>query len=137
MASGVARVLDLKPTASFDEVALARRVEKGFPVRSADALAKVVAAHPSDLVSEATLRRARRARKALSREHSERLYDVARVFVAALGLYDGDPAKAGRFLNAPHMLLDGETPMALARANSAGADAVVGLIARARAGVAV
>ncbi len=55
----------------------------------------------------------------------------------ALQLWRGDEAAARRFLNRPHQLLGGRTPLAVARESSAGAKRVVKLIGAARAGVAV
>lgn len=88
------------------------------------------------LVPEATLRRAKRARRPLSREHSERLYEVARVVDAVGRAFHGDRRRIDAFLDRPHPLLDGETPLELAASSSAGADAVLNLLRRAEAGVA-
>jgi putative toxin-antitoxin system antitoxin component (TIGR02293 family) len=90
-----------------------------------------------DLIPEATLRRARAGQKPLSREHSERLYEISRVMDAALQAYGDDHTLAMAFLTRPHPLLEGETPIALARMSSAGTDALVALIGRAQAGVAL
>lgn len=77
------------------------------------------------------------ARKALSRQLSERLYEVGRVVDAVSRAYHGDRAAIEAFLNRPHPLLEGETPFDMARSNSAGAEAVLNLIRRAEAGVAL
>lgn len=61
----------------------------------------------------------------------------AHVWHEALRLWHGDEAAARRFLNRPHPLLGGRTPLAVARESSAGAKRVVKLIGAARAGVAV
>ena len=50
--------------------------------------------------------------------------------------YRGDRTATDAFLNRPHPLLDGETPLDVARSSSAGADAVLNLILRAEAGMA-
>ena len=42
-----------------------------------------------------------------------------------------------RFLNRPHLLLGGRTPLDVARESTTGADLVVRIIGEARAGVAV
>ena len=75
--------------------------------------------------------------KALSRSHSERVYGLVRVLDAVAGAFHGDVARIDDFLNRPHPLLDGETPLELAISSSAGADAVLNLVRRAQAGVAV
>ena len=62
---------------------------------------------------------------------------AARVMAAALRLYHGDEDKAVRFLLAEHAMLDGQAPWPLALGSEAGAAAVMDLLARADAGVAV
>ena len=62
---------------------------------------------------------------------------VARVVLEARRLWGNDPAATVRFLNRPHLLLDGRTPLDVARESPAGADLVVRIIGEARAGVAV
>ncbi len=58
--------------------------------------------------------------------------------VAALGVaYRGDREAIDAFLNRPHPLLDGETPFEMTRSGSAGAEAVLNLIRRAQAGIAL
>ena len=87
------------------------------------------------IVPEATFRRAQKAGK-LSREHSERLYEIGRVVVAIAWAYRGDLDRFEAFMTRPHPLLAGETPFDMARSSSAGADAVLNLVRRAEAGVA-
>jgi putative toxin-antitoxin system antitoxin component (TIGR02293 family) len=76
------------------------------------------------LVPEATFKR---RREHLTVEESERVERVARIVAAAHALWDdGDEARA--FLNAPHPLLEGRTPLAAAR-TGAGARRVEEIIA--------
>ena len=136
----IASVLGLPAGEGFDDVALADRVSSGLAPAAAQALATAygdAARLLGGIVPEATLRRARKQRRPLSREMSERLYEMARVRVAAVEAYGGDEAGAGAFLTRPHPLLGGRTPLEVARASSAGADAVVRLLRRAEAGFAV
>ena len=135
----IAMMLGLPIEGHIDDVALADRVSAGLMPAAAHALASAYgeAVRMVHLVPEATLRRARKARKPLSREMSERLYEMARVRVAAVEAYGGDEAGAGAFLARPHPLLDNRAPLEIARASSAGADAVVRLLRRAEAGFAV
>lgn len=121
------------------DVALAERVAGGLGAASAEALARLLgkAAVIGQIVPEPTLRRARKARKPLSREMSERLYEISRVLDAVSLAYRGDEAAIRRFLDHPHPLLDGKTPLELARSSSAGADAVLNLLRRAEHGFAV
>jgi putative toxin-antitoxin system antitoxin component (TIGR02293 family) len=124
---------------ALDDVGLARVVVLGLPASAAEALGRVIgrAQVVGPLIPEATLRRARQGRKALSREMSGRLYELSRVVDAANRSFGGDRAAVDRFLARPHPLLDGMTPLAMAQSGSAGAQAVINLIRRADAGVAV
>ena len=134
----VARLLAIDEPDALSDVQLARRVSRGLLPLAAAALAEVLGRNRvvGPVVPEATLRRARRARKPLSRELSERLYEVGRVVDAVGRAYHGDRDAIDTFLSRPHPLLDGETPFDMARSSSAGADAVLNLIRRAEAGIA-
>lgn len=118
---------------------LARMVEEGLPVRSADALKPLVqvmgAGGLHRIVPEATLRRARQQNKPLSRDASERLYDVARVFAEAEAMMGGDRDKASAFMREPNAFLEMRSPFELARSSTAGAQAVLEFIGQVRAGV--
>ena len=135
----VARLLDLDEPDTLNDVQFARRVSWGFSTRSVTALAAVLGTKRvvGPVVPEATLRRARKANKRLSREISERLYEVGRVVDAVSRAYHGDRDAIEEFLNRPHPLLDGETPFDMARSSSAGAEAVLNLVRRAEAGVVI
>ena len=63
--------------------------------------------------------------------------EAARVVDALGRVYRGDSDAILTFLNRPHPLLDGKTPLDVARSGSAGAEAVLNLIRRAEAGVIV
>ena len=123
----------------LSDVQLARIVSGGLLPASAIALAEVLGRNRvvGPVVPEATLRRARKARKALPRKLSERLYEVGRVVDAVSRVYHGDRAAIEAFLNRPHPLLEGETPFDMARSSSAGTEAVLNLIGRTEAGVAL
>lgn len=133
----VARLLEIEGPETDSEVQLALRVSRGLRPRSADALAKLLGKHRviGPVIPEATLRRARRARRTLSREHSERLYELGRVVDAVSRIYHGDRNAVEAFLGRRHPLLEGVTPLDLARSGSAGAEAVLNLIRRAEAGM--
>ena len=73
----------------------------------------------------------------LPREHSERLYELSRAVDTVSRAFHGDEGRVAAFLTRPHPLLDGETPFDLARSSSAGADAVLNMLRRAEAGVAL
>ncbi|SMF28142.1 putative toxin-antitoxin system antitoxin component, TIGR02293 family [Tistlia consotensis] len=135
----LALLLALAVPPDFDDVALARRVTEGLPVKCVTAMARILGRSRvvGPIVPEATLRRVRKAGKPLSREHSGRLYEVSRVIDAVGRAFHGDSERIKAFLGRPHPLLDGETPFDLACSSSAGADAVLNLLQRAEAGVAL
>ena len=133
----VARILDIEDPEPASEVQLALRISKGLRPHSANALAKLLGANLviGPVIPEATLRRAHKAGKALSREHSERLYEVGRVIDAVSRAYHGERGAIEAFLGRRHPLLQGRTPFDLARSSSAGAEAVLNLVRRAEAGM--
>ena len=137
-AARVARLLEIDQPDLLGDVQLARRVSDGLAPRAAVALAEVLGRKRvvGPVVPEATLRRVRKARKPLSRELSERLYEMGRVVDAVSRAYHGDRDAIDTFLNRPHPLLEGETPFDMARSSSAGMEAVLNLIRRAEAGIA-
>lgn len=138
-ASRVGMLLGLKAPQRINDVGLADLVSQGLRVEAAEALAHILGrAHVvGPLIPEATLRRARKLRKPLSRQMSERLYELSRVVDAVSRTYLGNPAAAARFLEKPHKLLGGRTPLEMAQSSSAGAEAVINLLRRADAGFAV
>ena len=79
--------------------------------------------------------RARPEKRYPSRQLSERLYELGRVIDGVSRAYHGDQKALDAFLNAPHPLLDGDTPLEMARSSSAGAEAVLNLVRRAEAGM--
>ena len=138
-AARIGMLLGLKAAQTIDDVGLAERVSSGLRADSADSLARLVGRMHvvGPLIPEATLRRARKNRKPLSREMSERLYEVSRVVDATSHAYHGDEAAISRFLEKRHRLLGGRTPLQMAQSSSAGAEAVINLLRRAEAGFAV
>lgn len=125
----------------FDEVALARKVAKGLPPHSVTALIEVLDIDRSEIIGPViprrTLQRLTKSGRPLSREHSERIYFLGRVIDAVGRAYHGDPKQVKGFLNRPHQMLDGDTPLDLARSSSAGAEAVLSLLRWADAGISV
>lgn len=138
-ATRVARLLAIDGPETVSDVQLARFVTDGLFPKAALALSEVLGRNRvvGSVIPEATFRRARKTRKTLSRDHSARLYCVARVVDALGRAYHGDQEAVNAFLNRPHPLLDGETPFDMARSSSAGAEAVLNLIRRAQAGIPV
>lgn len=136
-AARIGGLLGLSRAATLDDLALADNVAGGLRPTAADALARVLGTERvvGPIIPEATLRRARVNRKRLSREHSERLYEIGRVIDELARIYHGDVSGISGFLSEPHPLLDGRTPFDVARSSSAGSDAVLRLIERADAGM--
>ena len=135
----LARLMGLEDSAELDDVELARRVANGLPTTVVIAFACILGRSKviGPMVPEATYRRLSKQGKPLTREHSERIYEVGRILDALARVYHGDLKKMLGFLNGPHMLLGGETPFDMARASSAGAETVLNLILRAEAGMPV
>ena len=138
-ATRIARLLAIDGPITLSDVQLARHVADGLFPKAALALSEVLGGNRvvGPIIPEATFRRARKAGKTLSRNHTARLYDVARVVDALGRAYHGDQEAIDVFLNRPHPLLDGATPFDMARSSSAGAEAVLNLIRRAQAGMPV
>ena len=135
----IARLLAIADPDSCSDVSLAQSVAGGLHPAAVMAMAQAFGGNRSRIVGpivpEATFRRAQKAGR-LSREHSERLYEIGRVVIAVAWAYRGDLDRIEAFMTRPHPLLAGETPFDMARSSSAGADAVLNLIRRAEAGVA-
>jgi putative toxin-antitoxin system antitoxin component (TIGR02293 family) len=138
-AGHVARLLGVDGAGRVDDVALADHIAGGLMASAAEGLIDILGRGTviGRIVPEATFRRHKSNRKVLSRAMSERLYEVGRVVVVAEAAYRGDSEGARRFLVRPHPLLDGRTPLDLAIASSAGADAVINLLHKADAGFAI
>ena len=135
----VARLLAIQDPDAIGDLQLAKCVSDGLDTGAAFALGDVLGRKHviGPIIPEATLRRARKAGKPLSKDLSERLYEVGRVVDAVGVVYHGDWHSMGAFLDRPHPLLDGSTPFDMARSSSAGADAVLNLIHRLEAGMVV
>ncbi len=141
-AAEIARLMGLPSWQRMSSLSLVDQIERGLPLQAAERIAQVMA--PGDprekytLVSRSTWSRLRtRPRRRLTREVSERVHRVARVLLEARRLWTDDDSAVVRFLNRPHLLLGGRTPLDATRESTAGADLVVRIIGQARAGVAV
>lgn len=138
-AGRIGRLLGVRSKDPLNDISLADRVSQGLAVAAADALSLAVGrGHVvGPVIPEATLRRAKKGRKPLSREMSERLYEVSRVVDAVSRVYKGDEEAINRFLNKPHKMLGGRTPMQMAQSNSAGSEAVIKMLKRAESSFSV
>lgn len=141
-AAEIARLMGLPSWRKMSSLSLVNQIEQGLPLQAVDRVARVMA--PDDphakftLLSRSTWSRLqKRSRQQLTREMSERVHGVARVVLEARRLWADDEAAMVRFLNRPHLLLGGRTPLDVARESTTGAALVVRIIGEARAGVAV
>ena len=99
----IARLLAIDGPGVQSDVQLAQRISGGLLPRAATALAEAIGRSRvvGPVVPEATLRRVRKAGKPLSRELSERLYEVGRVVDALGRAYHGDRGAIDTFLHRP------------------------------------
>lgn len=133
-AATIEALLGVNANAGNTRLGLANSIQSGLPVSALDRLAGAVA--PDDarfkfrLVPKATLeRRKKSATGHLTSEEGDRLARLAKVYVFALDIYhDGNSAR--EFLNRPHAMLDGKSPLDIALATGPGADAVINLLGR-------
>ena len=141
-AAEIARLMGLPSWRKMSPLSLVDQIEQGLPLQAVERVAQVMA--PDDpgakftLLSRSTWSRLqKRPRQHLTREASERVHGIARVLVEARRLWAGDESAVVRFLNRPHLLLNGRTPLDVARESTTGADLVVRIIGEARAGIPV
>ena len=137
----IARVMGLHAPETLSDLDLVERVEKGLSLASvervADHLDPVDKTLKYKIIPRSSYARLKAGNKRLSRDQSEKVFAMAKVVTEALRLWKGDDAAAKRFLVRPHPLLNGRTPLDIAQQSTAGAELVVDLIGRARAGVAI
>lgn len=135
----IAHFIGLDRVKDIDDLGLVERVTKGFPVRTVATVIKRIDpdgrfVKETDIIPKSTLHRRGRDQKPLSRDESERLLALSRVFSETLRLYHDDSAKSAQFLVTPHAMLGGQSPMQLAIGSIAGADLVMKLLQKADAG---
>ena len=121
---------------------LVKRVKRGFPTKSVDTLARRLdptgkQLRAIDIIPKSTYHRRVKAKQDLTTEESEKLFALAKVIAETVRLYDDDLERATEFLGRKHTLLDGRSPLDVARESTAGADLVLKVLAQADAGVAV
>jgi putative toxin-antitoxin system antitoxin component (TIGR02293 family) len=137
----VAALLGVKPGRAgyVDQFDIADAVAKGLSVDAVDRLCAAVS--PADptlryrIIPKATLARRQRTRR-LTREESDRLARLARIWTFAVEVW-GSEAAARQFLAKPHPLLAGRVPRDFAAETEVGAREVEGLIGRLKYGSAV
>jgi putative toxin-antitoxin system antitoxin component (TIGR02293 family) len=138
-ARSIAALLGVKPKSQvFTSLDLAREVGRGLSVVAVDRLCGVIAPTEPGLryqiVSKATLaRRHKSAKRRLTRDESDRLARLARLWAFATDVWGSEPA-ARRFLGEPHPLLGGRVPRDMATETEIGARAVENLLGRLKYG---
>jgi putative toxin-antitoxin system antitoxin component (TIGR02293 family) len=135
--SEVSDLLTASPTRSAPTMGLIETVSQGLPLQSVDALSRDIA--PDDaafkyvLIPKATYNRRRvnagRKPARLSKDEGERLVRLARVWAFANEVW-GSPEAARRFMFAPHMLLDGRTPLEVSLGGELGGKMVEEVLGR-------
>lgn len=141
-ASRIAQFMGLPQWSKIDDVRLVRKVAAGLPTSTVPTIVKRI--DPSgtllsafDLIPRATFYRRKDAGKPLTKDQSEMVYALTKVFTETMRQYKGDRDKAVQFLSRKHPMLDDRTPIDIARESTAGADLVMALLARADAGIPV
>ena len=138
----LATLLGVKPkkAESFTSFDLADEVGRGLPVDAVDRVCAKLA--PDDasfryrIVPKATLARRQRTTHRLSREESERIARLARIWEFALDVWKSEAA-AQRFLSKPHMLLRGRIPRDFAIESELGAREIEELLGHLKYGIPV
>jgi putative toxin-antitoxin system antitoxin component (TIGR02293 family) len=109
------------------DLELVKRVKRGFPTKSVDTLARRLdptgkQLRAVDIIPKSTYHRRVKAKQDLTTEESEKLFALAKVFSEIVRLYSNDFERAAEFLGRKHPLLDGRSPLDVARESTAGAD---------------
>jgi putative toxin-antitoxin system antitoxin component (TIGR02293 family) len=141
-AARLAAFLGLPQAKRMSDLALVERVEKGFPPNTAEVIVRRVDPkgqflQPTHIIPKSTYHRRVKNMQVLTKDESEKILALARVFVQLLRHYHEDSKLAAHFLLREHPMLGGRTPIDVAKDSTAGADLVLKLLAQAEAGVAV
>lgn len=141
-AGRIARFMGLPKWASISDLQLVDRVAKGLPTSTVETIVRKIDPRGEhldifDIIPRASFYRRKDEKKPLTKEQSEKVFALTKVFSEAVRLYGGDSDLAAAFLSRPHALLEGRKPIDVARDSTVGADLVLTLLARADAGVAV
>jgi len=140
-AERIAKFMGISAWAGMDDVHLVERVESGLPVSTVRAIIRRIDPRGEllnihDLIPKATYYRRKEQNKPLTKDQSEMIFALSKVFSEVIRIYDNDLELAALFLSRKHALLGDRSPLDMARESTAGADLVLKLLARAEAGVA-
>lgn len=134
----VADVLGLKTPKGVSSLWLFQVIREGLPLRALETIQNTIAPNASELrslfVSEATLKRRRRAHQRFSAVESQKIERAARAWAMAVDVF-GDADKARKFLLTPHPMLNMERPLQVATENDVGSDMVETLLGRVKYGI--
>jgi putative toxin-antitoxin system antitoxin component (TIGR02293 family) len=141
-ASRIARFMGLRKWQDMSDLKLVNKVESGLPVSAVRRIVHRIDPHELsvtvyDVIPKTTYYRIKDKKKPLSREHSEKVFALSKVFSETLRHYHDDQESASMFLMRGHPLLGGRSPLDVARESTAGADLVLKLLDQAEASVAV
>lgn len=137
----LAMLMGLERPRRFNRLLLSDQIAHGLPFTIAVSTCKRIDPQGArftilDIVKSATYHRRKKDKKPLSKDASETIYGVLRVYYEALRHYrDREAAQA--FMFRPHALLDGLAPIEVAKQSSAGVDAAIDILEGAEAGVAI
>jgi putative toxin-antitoxin system antitoxin component (TIGR02293 family) len=142
-ASRIAQFMGLSKWQEMNDLDLVHKVESGLPVSAVRRIVHRIDPNESnvsvyDVIPKATYYRIlKRKRKPLSRDQSEKVFALSKVFSEVLRQYHDDRESASLFLMRGHPLLGGRSPLNVASESTAGSDLVLKLLDQAEAGVAV
>lgn len=134
----MASVLGLEEVrGGYTAFTFSQKIASGLPLRSIEHVHQVVAPRSREfstlVIPKQTLIRRRKKREPLSRNESERLARIARVWAMAKDVYK-DEELARTFLSRPHQMLEGRVPLEVAIETEYGAGAVVEILGRLKYG---
>lgn len=137
----IAQFMGLRRWAKINELELADMVAEGLPTSTVETIVKKIDPQGGfldvfDLIPKATFYRRKEKKQPLTKDQSEMVFALSKVFSETERLYGGDKELSAMFLSKRHAMLGGRRPIDVARESTAGADLVLTLLARADAGVA-
>jgi len=140
-ASRLATFLGLPKAKRMSDLTLVERVERGFPANTADVIVRRVDPKGQfiqvyHIIPKSTYHRRLKKMQPLTKDESEKILALAKVFVEVLRQYHDDSKLAAQFLLREHAILGGRTPLDVAKESTTGADLVLKLLAQAEAGIA-
>lgn len=141
-ASRIAQFLGLSQWQKMNDLMLVRKVEAGLPISAVRKIVRRIDPNEAsvsvyDLIPKTTYYRIKDKGKPLSRDQSEKIFALSKVFAETLRQYHDDRDSASMFLMRRHPLLGGRSPLDVARESTVGADLVLKLLEQAEAGIAV